>query len=198
MRSRSYQNILVVLLIFIIASSINAQFIKTEDIGLYKDYLLENERPDKYSGGYYVINETDSVKWQSPTAALFKSMFIPGWGQLGNRQYIKAGIAIGAEAVLFSTIIYYAQKTSDAKKAFDKASISGDDNLQWKTFQTFDNFRDRRNLFSWITGAVIFWSMFDAYVDAHMARFPKYDNKISLGINSENRDEFRATVAFKF
>ncbi|MCH9030779.1 MAG: hypothetical protein IIB00_00765, partial [candidate division Zixibacteria bacterium] len=35
---------------------------------------------------------------QNPTAALFKSMAVPGWGQVGNKQFIKAGFVIGLES----------------------------------------------------------------------------------------------------
>lgn len=198
MLNKICQIVFTALIITACSSTIFAQLLEPCKTRLYKEYLLENDQLDKYSGGYYVMNKTDSTKWQKPTVALFKSMIIPGWGQLGNRQYIKAGIIIGAEVVLIGTLLHYAEKTSDAKKAFDNASISGDDNLKWKTFQAFDNSKDSRNLFSWITGTIIFLSMFDAYVDAHMSDFPKYEKIISLQIDSERRDELMATVALKF
>ena len=198
MRNKIYQIILYSLIITICSSAIFAQLFESGDVKLYDEYLLDNELDDKYSGGYYVMNKTDSIKWQKPTVALFKSMLVPGWGQLGNRQYIKAGIIIGTEVTLIGTLLHYDKKTSDAKTAYDNASISGDDNLKWETFQAFDRSRDSRNLFSWITGTLIFLSMFDAYVDAHLVRFPKYDKRISLQINSEGQDELRAAVALKF
>lgn len=192
------QTVFIFLIITVCSSAIFAQQYEKSNAGLYNDYLLDNSKLDKYSGGYYVNTKTDTIKWQSPTAAFFKSMLIPGWGQLGNRQYIKVGIVIGAEVTLIGTLIHYAKKTSDAKKAFDIASRTGDDALIGETFLAFDKAKDSRNLFSWITGVVIFWSMFDAYVDAHLARFPKYDKKISLKINSEDRENIKAVLALEF
>ena len=198
MRNKIYQIILTSLIILFCYTSISAQLLKNSDTGLYENYLLDSNKLDKYSGGYYVTSKSDTIKWQKPTVALFKSMLVPGWGQLGNRKYIKAGIVIGAEIALISAVINYAKKTSDAKKAFDNASDTDDDNLIRETFLTFDNFRDRRNYYSWWTGAVIFLSMFDAYVDAHLARFPKYDKEISLQISSGRQEDIKAVVAIKF
>jgi len=198
MRNKICQIVLACLIIQFGFTSVSAQLLDNRETGLYDDYLLDNGKLEKYSGGYYVNTETDTVKWQKPTVALFKSMLVPGWGQLGNRQYIKAGIVIGAEIALISAVIHYAQKTSDAKKEFDNASNTDDDDLIRKTFQTFDNFKDKRNYYSWWTGAIIFLSMFDAYVDAHLARFPRYDKEISLQIGPGSREEIKAVVAVKF
>ena len=166
--------------------------------GLYDNYLLDSSAPDDYSGGYYVSNDTNSIKWQSPTVAFFKSMVFPGWGQLGNRQYIKAGIVIGAETALLGTMVHYFKTTSDAKKAFDLASQGDDDLLINQTFIAYDKAKENRNLFTWFSGAIIFLSMFDAYVDAHLARFPKYEDKISLLINSNEFDEIQVAMALNF
>lgn len=198
MANKRNQTVLIFLIITIFSSFVYAQQPENSGAGLYEDYLLDSDKLDKSSDGYYVLNETDSIKWQKPTVAFFKSMLFPGWGQLGNRQYIKAGIVIGIEVTLIGTMLHYAEKTSDAKKAFDDASLSGDDFLIWQTFGTFDQAKDNRNLFSWLSGAFIFLSMFDAYVDAHMAPFPKYDKKISLQINSEGQENIKAVVALKF
>ena len=198
MRSNIYHVVLALLIILLSSSTIFAQRRTNSDNRLYDDYLLDNNRPDNNSGGYYVINKTDSLKWQSPTAAFFKSMFFPGWGQLGNRQYIKAGIVIGAEVTLLGTMVHYFKTTSDAKKAFDLALLGDDDILIDQTFNAFDQAKENRNLFTWLSGFFVFLSMFDAYVDAHMAHFPKYDKKISLQINSEDQEEVTAELSFRF
>ncbi len=198
-RNNIYQIVFVSLIILLSSSTIFAQLLENGNAALYDEYLLDNDQPDNYTGGYYVINKTDSVKWQSPTAAFFKSMVFPGWGQLGNRSYIKAGIVIGVEGLLLGTMIKNFKKTSDAKKEFDLAFLTDDETLIRLTFDEYDKFKDRRNLYTWFSGAFIFLSMFDAYVDAHMARFPKYDKqKISLQINSENKEEVKAVLAFNF
>ncbi len=53
-------------------------------------------------------------------------MFVPGWGQLGNKKYVKAGVVISLETTFIINLVHFAKKTSDAKRAFD---TSTDDNL---------------------------------------------------------------------
>ncbi len=198
-RNNIGQIVFTSLIILLSSPIVFAQLIENSNTMLYEEYLLDNDQLDNYTGGYYVINKTDSVKWQSPTAAFFKSMIFPGWGQLSNRQYIKAGIVIGVEGIFLGTMIKNFKKTSDAKKAFDLAFLTDDNDLKQRTFDEYDKFKDRRNLYTWFSGAFIFLSMFDAYVDAHMAHFPKYDKqKISLRINSGNKEEVKAVLALNF
>ena len=186
----------LILLLIINHPLLLAQGIKHESVGLYDDYLLDNNNADDYSGGYYVNAKPDSTKRQSPTAALFKSLFIPGWGQLGNHQYIEAGVAIGLESVLIGAVIHHEKKTVDAKRLFDEANSAGIDTaLIQSRFDVYDNARDKRNRYLWYTGAVIFISMFDAYVGAHLASFPKQDKELSLKIMPDRNEDVRVVLA---
>ncbi|PKK83929.1 MAG: hypothetical protein CVT49_05755 [candidate division Zixibacteria bacterium HGW-Zixibacteria-1] len=162
------------------AGPIHAQF-RTADSPTFTEYLAD-------AGGgkveaYYADKPTDTtIKYQNPTTALFKSMFVPGLGQIGNRKYIKAGVIIALESSLIAGLVHYADKTSNAKDAFDAAT---DLTERTRLFQEYRIAKDDRNRFSWYTATVIFLSMFDAYVDAHLARFPKYDKNISVDMSSE-------------
>ncbi|MEP0827045.1 MAG: hypothetical protein HRF51_00850 [bacterium] len=134
---------------------------------------------DRQSGGYYVNIPVDSSRTQNPTVALFKSMFVPGWGQLGNKKYIKAGIFMALEGSLVVTLIHYSQKTSDAREKFDAAANT---TVKEYYFNKFLEAKNERNRFSWYLGTTIFLSMFDAYVDAHLAKFPQYEKRISFDL----------------
>jgi hypothetical protein len=171
--------------------------IKNQSSGLYDEYLLDNETNIDY-GGYYVGNEADSVKYQSPTAALFKSMLIPGWGQVGNHAYIKAAVVIGLESVLIGAVVHHIGKTSDAKKPYDAALLTSDADLITTTFGVYDTAKNKRNQYYWMTGAFIFISMFDAYVDAHLARFPKRQKELSLKVMPGQQEDIKAVLALKF
>lgn len=134
---------------------------------------------DEISGVLYVDQPTDStIKRQKPTIALFKSMFVPGWGQIGNKKYVKAGVIIALEVTLVGTILHYADKTSNAREAFDAAN----DSNRALLFSKFMDAKSQRNRFGWILGTLVFLSMFDAFVDAHFASFPKYEKQLSLDI----------------
>jgi len=92
---------------------------------------------------YYADRPTDTtIKTQNPTAALFKSMFIPGWGQIGNKKYIKAGVIIALESSLIVTLVHYADKTSDARKLFDAAV---DEEEKARLFEEYRDAKDERN-----------------------------------------------------
>ena len=162
----------------------------------FRDYLAVNSNDEnRNSGGFYVEGEPDTTESGSPTAALFKSLLVPGLGQISNKKYIKAGIIIGLESTLIGTVVHYANKTSDAKRRFDNNT---DPDFNPVLFKAFDDAKDKRNYYSWLLGTLIFISMFDAYVDAHLANFPKYEKKISFDIRQMDEDELQAVITCRF
>jgi len=160
------------------------------------DYLTSgsNDKNGK-TDVFYVDSEPDTTKPRNPTVALFKSLLVPGLGQISNKKYIKAGIIIGLESTLIGTVVHYAKKTSDAKREFDNNS---DTDLKASLFKTFDDAKDKRNYYSWLLGTLVFISMFDAYVDAHLANFPEYEKKISFDFRQTDEDNVRAVITCRF
>jgi len=146
----------------------------------------------------------DSTGYQNPTVALFKSMLVPGLGQIGNRSYIKAGIAIVSESIFIGAIVHWAKKTRDAKAAFDAVdpADSGSTDLRGSLYKTYTDYKDKRNFYSWMLGTTIFLSMFDAYVDAHLSRFPAFRNDkegLSLDMGPADRpDSFSFKIVWNF
>lgn len=175
---------------------LHAQF-KADTMPEFSQYLADiSENEKNHSGAYYADKPTDTtVKTQNPTTALFKSMFVPGWGQLGNKKYIKAGIIIALETSLIATLVHYADKTSDAKKLFDAATDELEKN---RLFGEYKDAKDERNRFSWYTATVVFLSMFDAFVDAHLAGFPRYDEKLSIDLAPEMDRDIGVRLSYKF
>lgn len=161
----------------------------------FTNYLASGANNNEKSGTFYVESGPDTTKSQNPTVALFKSLLVPGLGQIGNKKYIKAVLVIGLESTLIGTVAHYADKTSAAKRAFDNNT---DPVLEPALFKAFDDAKDRRNYFSWLLGTLIFISMFDAYVDAHLANFPKYENEISLDVRPTKDNELLAVVTWRF
>jgi hypothetical protein len=148
----------------------------------------------------YAETAKDTVLSQNPTVALFKSMLVPGLGQIGNKAYIKAGLAISLESVFIGAIVHWAGKTSDAKRAFDNAM---DSSLEVRTvlFNTYSDYKSKRNFYSWMLGTTIFLSMFDAYVDAQLSRFPKFKEEkegLSFQMGPDRPDRFMISLSWKF
>ncbi|MFQ5708179.1 MAG: DUF5683 domain-containing protein [bacterium] len=91
---------------------------------------------------------------KSPTGALVRTLFIPGWGQWYNEQKVKAVVAFSARAFLVGLAIYYNNRVQNAANSSAK-----------------ETYRDRRNLTYWLIGGVTLISMLDAYVDAYLFDF---------------------------
>lgn len=187
---------LLALVITLCSRPLNAQF-TTDTLLEFSQYLADQAGDEKnHSGAYYADKPIDTtVKTQNPTTALFKSMFIPGWGQIGNKKYFKAGIIIALESSLIATLIHYADKTSDARKLFDTAIDEADKS---RLFGEYKDAKDERNRFSWYTATVVFLSMFDAFVDAHLAGFPKYDERLSIDISPEKSRDLSVRLSYNF
>ncbi len=139
-------------------------------------------------------------KTQSPTTALFKSLAVPGWGQISNRQYVKAGVVIAAEGIFLYRWMDLRQQTAEARKDYEAIPLADTarSSTRASLFRKFQDKRYDRNLYAWLTGFTIFLSMFDAYVDAHLSQFPKKSTpQISVDFGPEilAHSESRALIA---
>jgi hypothetical protein len=104
----------------------------------------------------------DESQWPSPTITMFKSMLVPGWGQITNESYIKAAFAIGLEAwFLTGTLVNWGK----ANEALDRFRVDPGDLQAYNDYQYYWG---NRSDFIWLLGLTVFVSMFDAYVDAHL------------------------------
>ena len=136
---------------------------------------------------------------QNPTKALFKSMLVPGLGQVGNRKYFKAAVVVGLQAWLISSAIEHGKEASDFEDQFEMSSDIAERII------LYDNFldsKDQRNKYTWFAVIVTFVSMFDAFADAHLSGFPKDkkpgEDKLSLKIKPLDKNGLYASVAVSF
>lgn len=136
---------------------------------------------------------------QRPTTALFKSMLIPGWGQIGNRSYFKAAIVIGLEGWLISNAVHYRRTASDKFNQF----LATDDSLTSQRdalYYEFEDQRSLRNKYYWFAGLTVFISMFDAYVDAHLSGAPdrvKF-SRVGFEMRPDLSGGFQASLSLAF
>jgi len=103
--------------------------------------------------------------------ALFRSVVFPGWGQLYNGKYIKAALVFGVETTYIVLAADEWRKTNFHKRNFQSAPPYSPE--QYWEFDRYKFHQDRRNLYLWVISGIIFLSMFDAYVDAHLYNFDK-------------------------
>jgi len=97
---------------------------------------------------------TTARKVKNPTGAMLRSMVVPGWGQWYNEKRFKAVVMMGAEAGLVIDAIVQNQLAARSQQLYER-----------------EYYRNNRSLAIWWLGAVILFSMADAYVDAHLFDF---------------------------
>ena len=144
---------------------------------------------------------TDSIKSgvlksKSPMGALWRSVAFPGWGQLYNKKYFKAGLAFGAEVTFLTLMAIEWKRTDDQKKIFDSLPLSHPDK-QYE-YNLYKYYRDQRSLYLWSSLATIFISMFDAYVDAQLYDFDKEMENIGFEIYPDNEKRLSLKLSFNF
>lgn len=125
---------------------------------------------------------------------LLRSAVLPGWGQFYNRQYIKATIFAAGEWYLIIGIAQDWRKTSRYSKSFNAATDLAEKGVQ---FNNYIKYRDRRNLKLWVLAATIFYSMFDAYVDAQLSDFNQSDKSYQAYIGPTIDGGVQAGLTFK-
>jgi len=146
-----------------------------------------------------VIDTTNLERhlYQNPTVALFKSMLVPGLGQLGNHRYFKAILFGGLEGWFVSSAIHYGRQARDYRNKYDAATgIETRDQY----YALYKNRRDERNKYLWFMGITVFVSMFDAYVDAHLSGSPTSGRgrKVGLDVGSDSRGGTAIRLAVRF
>ena len=140
------------------------------------------------------VPDSLNIKKANPTGALFRSMVIPGWGQAYNKKYIKAVVIAGLEAYLINGLY---TNWKDANRHKDNFTNAFDDpEYQAIEFSEYEDALDSRGAFTWFLAATVFYSMFDAYVDAHLSNFDQEDKAFEVYIGPGNNDDLTISLTF--
>jgi len=144
--------------------------------------------------GYCQAPDSVEIRKTNPTGALLRSAFVPGWGQLYNRKYIKAVLFAGGQGWL-AYGIYDNWKEANRHEENFKAAVD-DPIYQAAEFEKFEDARDSRNLKMWFMAAAIFYSMFDAYVDAQLSDFDQTDKAFEVYLGPGEMNDFEVSLTF--
>jgi hypothetical protein len=139
--------------------------------------------------------DTARIRKPNPTGALVRSVVVPGWGQFYNKKYIKASVFFIGQGYLIYGIASDWRNTDKHEKGF---KTSDDPAVKAAEFSLYTKYRDRRNIKMWIMTATIFYSMFDAYVDAHLADFDETDKAYEVFLTPSGDDGLMMGVTFNF
>lgn len=145
--------------------------------------------------GIWVNNKGHSVEQRPVTGALLRSL-VPGWGQMYNDEYGKAGLLymglLGATVSIASrqnVVDYYLQRRRDVL-AEDPKSTDIDDLTEQITY-----FRKNRNQYIWGISLIYLYSIGDAVVDAMLSDF---DSPAHLAFGPDFRGGLQATLRVDF
>ncbi len=112
---------------------------------------------------------------KSPSGAIYRSLTIPGWGQLYTGSYWKAPIFFAGASTLAYFIISnnseYKKYADEYNKLADKTTIQAQITKNKREY-----YRDNRDLSAFYLLGIYVLAAVDAYVDAHLYNFTVDDN----------------------
>jgi hypothetical protein len=103
---------------------------------------------------------------KSPTGALWRSFALPGWGQIYNEEYVKAGVMIVAEA---GTLAMAVDNYLTSRRYLREAETAPSKEERQEKLERREDYIVETEFWGWLFVGVLAFSMMDAYVDAHLA-----------------------------
>ncbi|MEK7347336.1 MAG: DUF5683 domain-containing protein [Candidatus Eisenbacteria bacterium] len=104
-----------------------------------------------------------------PFLVMARSAIVPGWGQVYNRQPLKAVVVVAGEGFLTYKIFQELQRQNDA---IDRQAATIADTPEYDAAVADElTHRNRKIDWIWWTAAAHLLQMADAYVDAHLLNF---------------------------
>jgi hypothetical protein len=116
----------------------------------------------------------DSLRYPRPFTVMLRAAAVPGWGQVTNHKYVKAGLVVAGEGLLVFEALQELKRENQAVDRQTAILASGGD-PQGADYVAAgldrDSHRNRKISWIWFGIAAHLLSMADAYVDAHLASF---------------------------
>lgn len=158
---------------------------------LQPDYtLLENRLSDtSYPDAALQDTTEESSELPSPKSVLYKSLIIPGWGQVVNEQIWKVPVIYGMFAGVGVYTAYVDGQYKDYRAAYYNATQGADSDFKFgptpdrleginanELQSNRNSLRNRRDLMFVIMGLAYGLNVLDAYIFAHMRSFDVSDD----------------------
>ncbi len=142
---------------------------------------------DTVSGGFQMQ--------KSGMGAVWRSLAVPGWGQLYVENYWKAPIFLGVSASLIGIVIYNHNLYSDYR---DQVNELSPDDIRFSALKSKREFyRDRRDLTGLYLMGVYLVAAVDAYVGAHLYDFTVGDD-LSMTVFTNGSDYAALNLTIRF
>lgn len=136
------------------------------------------------------VQEADSSDYPDPNSVMYKSMMLPGWGQVVNRQAWKVPLVYGLLGGLAWYSVHLTRQYHDYRAAYYNLHPESPDDLKYGPTPDFipentslealksnrNTLRNRRDLVYVGIGLAYGLNIVDAYVFAHMRSFDVSEN----------------------
>jgi len=161
------KSILIYLILLVFGVSSSYSFEQSDSLNTQKNQQVHNNYLSK-----------------SPSGAIYRSLIIPGWGQLYTGSYWKAPIFFAGASTLTYFIISnnseYQKYSKEYNRLTDKTTIQAQIIRNKREY-----YRDNRDLSAFYLLGVYVLAAVDAYVDAHLYDFTIDDN-LSFNLSYSN------------
>jgi len=120
-------------------------------------------------------------RFDQPRWVMFRSLVVPGWGQLDNGSWFKAALVAGAEVGLGVQMVNDGRELGRLSREADMAQAAGDEDAFNAAVATYNARLAESVSRPWLLGGVLAYALLDAYVDAHFRNFRiEFDNDPAL------------------
>ncbi|MCG2588160.1 DUF5683 domain-containing protein [Rhodohalobacter sulfatireducens] len=175
----------LIFLLILTADSEAQQSLLRQDYTLLESRLYQNSIQDIAQAD----TTEESNEFPTPKSVLYKSLIIPGWGQVVNDQIWKVPIIYGMFTGLGVYTSYVNGQYKDYRAAYYNAIQGQDSDLKFgptperlegvnsnQLQSNRNNLRNRRDLMFVIIGLAYGLNALDAYIYAHMRSFDVSDD----------------------
>ncbi len=126
----------------------------------------------------------DSLVLKSREGALFRSLAVPGWGQIYNRQTIKGFSILGAVSASLAGGAAFHLLGKNAEEKYQQNLFD-----TVKYHDTAENHYWRRNIFLYLGAGLWLYNIVDAYVNGH-----EYEGPVAINqVEEENLNRVEVT-----
>jgi hypothetical protein len=109
--------------------------------------------------------------FDQPRFVMLRSLLVPGWGQLHNRAWIKAGAVAFGEVYLAVNIVQDGRDLETLNANVEAARLAGDLDAERVAVDQYNALLNTYVGRQWLLGALVVYALMDAYVDAHFVGF---------------------------
>lgn len=116
-------------------------------------------------------HERRHSRFDQPHWVMLRSLAFPGWGQVHNRKWIKAGVVAAGEGYLIGRVVQDERALNRLQRNIDAAQNAQDDEAYGAAIVAYNARLDDSTRRKWFLGAALAYALLDAYVDAHFVDF---------------------------